>query len=190
MDIYLAIIDKSSFVVSQQLKNDINNYMKAYYLGSEKPDKKRFFQFKKGLFKKENELSNDISANQPLSENSFDEARSAAGETFLDVFLSLKTNKNKTDAEVYKNANIDYNLFLTICSNRDFIPKKSTVLALAIALELSLEETKYLLAYAGYTLSYESKFDIIVEYFIVNGYYNIYKINELLFLYDLPLLGA
>ena len=61
---------------------------------------------------------------------------------------------------------------------------------MAIALELSLEETEGLLKKAGYALSHSQKFDVIVEFFIVSGQYDIFAINEILFQYDQPLLGA
>ena len=70
------------------------------------------------------------------------------------------------------------------------MPSKRTALALAISLELNLKETEDLLGRAGYALSHSQKFDVIVEYFILNRIYDLYLINETLFQYDQPLLGG
>ena len=81
-------------------------------------------------------------------------------------------------------------LFSKIRIGKGYLPSKRTVIALAIALELSIDETKDLLNRAGYSISHSQKFDVIIEYFIVSGQYNIFEINEVLFKYDQPLLGA
>ena len=70
------------------------------------------------------------------------------------------------------------------------MPSKRTAVALAVALELSLDETNEFLKRAGYALSHAVKFDVIVEYFIDNGIYDIFQINQVLFEYDQPLLGG
>ena len=109
---------------------------------------------------------------------------------FKDTLLKYIDRTGKKDSEVYKKANVDRRLFSKIMNVQGYNPSKPTAIAFAIALELNLEETKDLIGRAGYTLSHASTFDRIIEFFILEGNYDIYEINEALFYFDQSLLGC
>ena len=108
---------------------------------------------------------------------------------FSGTLLDLIDERGLRDSEVYKRANMTRQHFSKIRSNPRYKPTKTTVLALAIALRLSLEETSLLLDRAGFSLSHADCRDVIVEFFINEGNYDVFDINEALFAYDQPLLG-
>ena len=111
-------------------------------------------------------------------------------EGFSELLFQLIDERGWKDADCYKKANVSKQVFSNIRSNPQYLPSKTTVLALAIALELDLDETKKLLERAGYAISHSSLADVIVEYFIVHKRYNIFEINQTLFEHDQKILGS
>ena len=119
-----------------------------------------------------------------------DQLMEEVGETFHEMLFLRIDMSGMTDVEVYKRANMDRKLFSKIRSNPAYHPRKHTVLALAIALRLNIEDTVDLLARAEYALSPSNKGDLIVRYFIERGVYDIKTINFALYEYDQTILGG
>ncbi len=120
---------------------------------------------------------------------SLEEALGMIDESFSEMVLRKIREKGLKNAECYKKANLDKKHFSKIANDLHYKPKKTTALALAVALEMDLAETRELLMKAGLALSHSDKSDIIVEYFIREHRYNIFEINEALYYYDQPPLG-
>ncbi|MBR2894981.1 MAG: macro domain-containing protein [Oscillospiraceae bacterium] len=109
---------------------------------------------------------------------------------FSETLMKLIDRSGKKDSDVYKKATVDRKLFSKIRSNPNYKPTKVTAIAFALALELDLKGTQNLIGRAGYTLSHSSKFDIIVEYFILQKNYNIIELDTVLFNYNQPTIGS
>ncbi|HHT96053.1 MAG TPA: macro domain-containing protein [Clostridia bacterium] len=192
IDIYLVLFDKSAFVIGRELLGDVKSYIDEHYVERHEVKRERFLGAESRTMRKAKASINRCFG--PMYESAdaattLDDVIGNLDEPFSDMLLRLIDSKGMTDVEVYKRANLDRRLFSKIRSGKGYMPSKRTAIAIAVALKLSLEETEALLKRAGYALSHAVKFDVIVEYFIINGKYDIFQINEVLFEYDQPLLG-
>ena len=109
-------------------------------------------------------------------------------ETFSECMLRLIGEKHYKDVDVYNRVHMDRKLFNKIKNTADYQPTKRTALALAIALKLDYCETQDFIGKAGFTMTHANKRDIIVEFFIRKGRYDIDEINQALYENNIPVL--
>lgn len=101
--------------------------------------------------------------------------------SFSNLLFNLIDKKGLTDVEVYKKVSIDRRLFSKIRCNENYIPKKDNVIKLCLALSLKQDEVKELLDSAGYTLSTNNNFDLVILFCIENNIYDINIVNDYLY---------
>ena len=193
MTVYLVIFDRKAYQISGKLFADIAEYIDDHYVDTH-TDSRRERMRRMSVFESRAEAICESAMPTPMmapkAAGGLDDLLAHLDAGFSETLLKLIDRSGKKDAEVYKKANVDRKLFSKIRNNPDYKPSKSTAIAFAIALELDLDETRDLIARAGYALSASSKFDVIIEYFIRQKKYDIFEINEALFAFDQSLLGA
>ena len=174
MTIYIVVFDKESYQISEELFDDVAEYIDDNYADKDEVVAEicECINF---------ELQYRCSLEDMLSD---------MDDNFAVTLLKLIDVKGITDVECYKKANVSKQTWYKIINEKNYKPSKNTVIAFAIALELTLEETKHLLSTVGFALSKSCKFDIIIEYFLIKGEYNIFTINETLFKFDQVCLGV
>ena len=210
MTVYLVVFGREDFLTGKKLFRDIQEYIDDVY-AEERIHRRR--EAAREQFWRENEkaaLDLDMAISQAAREDAcfgaapeelhealpcadmpdWDEMLRQTDEGFSQRLIRLIDERGWTDAQCYKRANVSRKLFSKIRSNPGYQPSKPTALAFAVALELPLEEAVDLLKAAGYSLTRSNPFDIVLEYCLSHRIYDIWEINEVLFQYDMPLLGS
>jgi O-acetyl-ADP-ribose deacetylase (regulator of RNase III) len=211
MMVYLVVYDNEAYALSEKLYNSVEKYIDDHYVEehfASRDDHRttnqhnsRYNVSEKNLdyishYSQESNLYSESSCEAPKMSESRKPKRKLKDlldqldDSFSTMLLRLIDEKGLSDVQVYKKANIDRKLFSKIRSNMDYKPSKNTAIALAIAMELNLDETMDLIGRAGYTLSRSSHSDMVIQYFIDIGHYNIFEINATLFEFEHTTLGA
>ena len=191
LTVYLVLYDRHSLAVSRKLFASVEEYIDDHYVAQNDESYE---------FDRRRRLEEDAAlpmmgavpapAAAPMAARSLEHLMDNLGESFTTRLLRLIDERGLKDSTVYKQSNISRQHFSKIQCNRDYNPKKKTVLAFAVGLHLSEDETIDLLQSAGYAFSDGSKRDWIVRYCLEHKIYNINQVNTLLFEYDQEQLGA
>ena len=187
MTVYIVIFSRTAYQISSKLFAVIAEYVDDHYVDAHTDSQRERLRRMSVL---EGRALSAGAAAAPMAVGGLDSLLAHLDAGFSETLMKLIDRSGKKDSEIYKKANVDRKLFSKIRNNPDYKPSKATAIAFAIALELNLDETRDLVARAGYALSASSKFDVIIEYFIRQKKYDIFEINEALFAFDQSLLGA
>ena len=197
LTVYLVLYDRHSLAVSRKLSASVEEYIDDHYV-AQNDESYEFDRWRRESAERRRRLEEEAAPMleaaappaAPMAARSLEHLMNNLGESFTTRLLRLIDERGLKDSTVYKQSNISRQHFSKIQCNRDYNPKKKTVLAFAVGLHLSEDETIDLLQSAGYAFSDGSKRDWIVRYCLEHKIYNINQVNTLLFEYDQEQLGA
>ena len=98
-------------------------------------------------------------------------------DTFSEYLMYLLGQNGLNNVEVYKRAMLSKKVFSKIKNDPMYHPNRNTALRLCVGAKLNMEQTKELLARAGYALSPCDKTDIVFSYFIENKKYDMIELD-------------
>lgn len=196
IEVILVVFDKNSFALSEKVFTDVKAYVDQHYVDARR--KKEYPHKNDADFKEMDEGSQFVTKGQDedspgkiIGRLTLEKIRNNKQETFQESLLQIMREKGLNSPDVYKPANLDRRMFSKILSDKDASPKKRTVIAIALALQLDISQTTAMLEKAGYALSMNNEFDLIIRWCIDNHYYNIIRdVNPILFEYNLQELGS
>lgn len=209
MQIILVVFDKKSFQLSGQMVGEIDSFIDANYIKqkqrSEYPrlpfnrrriesdityDSEVYEECSRYTETEERAMKLLMSVPVPEKAMSLEEELENVGMSFHDKLFELIGMSGMDNKDVWKRANLDRKHFSKIQCDEQYHPKKKTVMALCIALELDLEQARDLMARADWAFSPSSKVDLIVQKAIIDKQYDIYQLNLVLFQYTNEILGV
>lgn len=200
LTVYLLLANESDMVTDSNLIEGASKYLDRHYQpdlfsGEIHLEKALSLNVRESEFPFEHKSYSQSEARPkrkkgPLREKRLEDLVLQLEATFSERLLQMIDERGFSDVEVYKRANLDRKLFSKIRSDKHYQPSKPTVMAFCISLRLDLDTSKNLLATSGYALSKSSMLDMLFEYYMTLGAYNVFEFNELLFHYKLPTLGT
>ena len=193
-----AYIDRN-YVEKKSWEEYAPDYMAVESAPEDRPRRRRFHLNRPGTVKKEEKPLPSIQAYGSPIEDMYDyddmledleeklkERLNHRSDTFSQYLLYLIESKGLSNADVWKNAIVDKKVFSKIKNNKNYHPNKRTALCLCVGARLNMDETRDLLARAGYALSPCDMTDIIFSYFIENGIYDMIELDIQLEGHGLP----
>ena len=193
MEIFLVVFDQRAYRLSEQLFRDVESYIDQHFVDTceqavyGRPNRIRRRRDAELLCEKSSVAEMMPCARPSLSLDEFLKTKDTG---FTEKLRELITQRGMKNSAVYKRANISKQHFSKIINDPDARPSKPTAIALALALELDLAQTRDLIGRAGYALTGSSTFDLIIQYFIERKQYNVVEINIALYEFDQSLLGS
>ncbi|MCI7726319.1 MAG: RNase III inhibitor, partial [Clostridiales bacterium] len=195
MMVSLVVFDRESFQLSRERYREVASFIDDNYIQVKTAQQISPRHARRERICRERLEDIEVCASAPMPMAALPKASLAdlLAETdagFSETLLKLIDKTGKKDSEIYTKANLSRQHFSKIRNNPHYQPTKPTAIALALALELNLEQTRDLIGRAGYALTNSSKFDVIIMYFIREKNYNLFDINAALFEFDQSLLGG